>query len=246
MKLVLVRHGQSVWNEKNLFTGWTDVDLSDLGQEEAKTAGKLLLENNFDFDIVYTSYLKRAIHTTNHILDEMDRNWLPVTKAWELNERHYGALQGLNKKETAEQYGEEQVNIWRRSFDVLPPALDENDKHAPIHDVMYRDIVDKSVLPFTESLKETIERAVPYFENHIKVDMLNGKNVLIVAHGNSIRGLVKYFDSMSEEAIVDVNIPTGTPLVYEFDDTMKVIRHYYLGDQDAINEKMNAVKNQAK
>lgn len=244
-KLVLVRHGESEWNKLNLFTGWTDVDLSPKGHEEAAAAGKILKEEGYDFDICYTSYLKRAIHTLNHILDEMDRNWLPVIKSWKLNERHYGALQGLNKAETAEKYGEAQVKIWRRSFDVKPPELSADDERSALKQDMYRD-VDPSLLPANESLETTIERVVPFFNETIMKDMEAGKRVIIAAHGNSLRALVKYFDNLSNEEIIDVNIPTGTPLVYEFDDDFNVIRHYYLGDQDAINAKMNAVANQGK
>ena len=245
MKLVLIRHGESEWNKLNLFTGWTDVDLSEKGHEEAKNAGKLLKAEGYDFDICYTSYLKRAIHTLNHVLDEMDRTWLPVVKSWKLNERHYGALQGLNKSETAEKYGEEQVKIWRRSFNVTPPPLDPSDERAPINQDMFRD-VDKSVLPLTESLEITIERAVPFFNEVIKKDMEAGKRVIIAAHGNSLRALVKYFDNISDEDIIGVNIPTGTPLVYEFDDNFNAINHYYLGDQEALKAKMEAVANQGK
>ncbi len=245
MKLVLVRHGESEWNKLNLFTGWTDVDLSEKGHEEAKAAGKLLKAEGYDFDVCYTSYLKRAIHTLNHILDEMDRVWLPVNKTWKLNERHYGALQGLNKSETAEKYGEDQVKIWRRSFDVKPPVLEENDERNPANQAIYAG-VDKKELPLTESLETTIERVVPYFENVIKKDMEAGKKVIIAAHGNSLRALVKYFDNMSKEEILGVNIPTGVPLVYEFDDNFKVIKKYYLGDQEALAKKMAAVANQGK
>ena len=244
-KLVLVRHGESEWNKLNLFTGWYDVDLSEKGHEEAKNAGKLLKEEGYDFDVCYTSYLKRAIHTLEHILDEMDRNWLPVIKAWQLNERHYGALQGLNKAETAEKYGEEQVKIWRRSFDVKPPALEPSDERAPINQPMFRN-VDPAELPLHESLETTIERAVPYFENVIKKDMQAGKRVIIAAHGNSLRALVKYFDNISKEDIIGVNIPTGSPLVYEFDEDFNVIQSYYLGDQEALKAKMEAVANQGK
>ncbi len=245
MKLVLVRHGESEWNKKNLFTGWQDVDLSPQGHLEAEKAGALLQEEGYDFDICYTSYLKRAIHTLNHILDGLDRAWLPVVKTWKLNERHYGALQGLNKAETAAKYGEEQVKVWRRSFDVLPPALDPADERNPALQDMYRD-VDKKLLPLAESLKTTIERVVPYFESNIKKDMLAGKRVLIAAHGNSLRALVKYFEGLDDEAITKVNIPTGVPLVYEFDEDMKVISKKYLGDQTLIQQKMNVVANQGK
>ena len=245
MKLVLVRHGESEWNKLNLFTGWTDVDLSEKGHEEAAAAGKLLKAEGYDFDVCYTSYLKRAIHTLNHILDEMDRCWLPVTKTWKLHERHYGALQGLNKSETAEKYGEDQVKIWRRSFDVKPPMLEANDERNPANQAIYAS-VDPKELPLTESLETTIERVVPYFENVIKKDMKAGKRVIIAAHGNSLRALVKYFDNMSKEEILGVNIPTGVPLVYEFDDNFKVTKKYYLGDQEALAAKMAAVANQGK
>ncbi len=245
MKLVLVRHGESEWNKLNLFTGWHDVDLSEKGHEEAMQGGRILKEEGYDFDVAYTSYLKRAIHTLNHILDEMDRNWIPVNKAWQLNERHYGALQGLNKSETAEKYGEDQVKIWRRSFDVKPPALEPDSPEAPQNQEMFRN-VEKSVLPLHESLETTIERAVPYFNEVIKKDMQAGKRVIIAAHGNSLRALVKYFDNISDEDIIGVNIPTGVPLVYEFDDDFKAVNHYYLGDQEALKAKMEAVANQGK
>ena len=245
MKLVLVRHGESEWNKLNLFTGWTDVDLSEKGHEEAAAAGKLLKAEGYDFDVCYTSYLKRAIHTLNHILDEMDRVWLPVTKTWKLNERHYGALQGLNKSETAEKYGEEQVKIWRRSFDVKPPKLEATDERNPANQAIYASVNPKE-LPLTESLETTIERVVPYFEDVIKKDMKAGKRVIIAAHGNSLRALVKYFDKMSKDEILGVNIPTGVPLVYEFDDKFNVVNKYYLGDQAALAAKMAAVANQGK
>lgn len=245
MKLVLVRHGESEWNKQNLFTGWHDVDLSEKGHEEAKQGGKLLRDEGYDFDVAYTSRLKRAIHTLNHILDEMDRNWIPVNKAWQLNERHYGALQGLNKSETAAKYGEDQVKIWRRSFDVKPPELTPDSPEAPCNQEMYRD-VDRAVLPLHESLATTIERVVPFFNDVIKKDMEAGKRVIIAAHGNSLRALVKYFDNISDSDIIGVNIPTGVPLVYEFDDDFKTIRHYYLGDQEALKAKMEAVANQGK
>ena len=245
MKLVLIRHGESEWNRLNLFTGWTDVDLSEKGHEEAKAAGRLLKAEGYDFDVCYTSYLKRAIHTLDHVLDEMDRAWLPVVKSWKLNERHYGALQGLNKSETAEKYGEEQVKIWRRSFDVKPPALDPTDARAPLNQEMYRG-VGRALLPACESLETTIARVVPYFDEDIKPEMRSGKRVLIAAHGNSLRALVKVFDNISDADIVSVNIPTGTPLVYEFDDDFKVLRSYYLGDQEALKAKMEAVANQGK
>jgi len=245
MKLVLVRHGESEWNKENLFTGWTDIDLSDTGRREAATAGQVMKDNGYDFDICYTSYLKRAIHTLNLILDGLDREWLPVIKTWKLNERHYGALQGLNKAETAAKYGDEQVKIWRRSFDIQPPALAEDDERNPSNSLQYRADKD-AILPLTESLKDTIARTVPYFEEVIKPDIQEGKRVLIAAHGNSIRALVKYFDCLSEDEILEVNIPTGIPLVYEFDDNFSVMKKYYLGDEAAIAEQMNKVKNQGK
>ena len=245
MKLVLVRHGESEWNKLNLFTGWTDVDLSEKGHEEAKAAGRVLKAEGYDFDICYTSYLKRAIHTLNHVLDEMDRCWLPVVKTWKLNERHYGALQGLNKAETAAKYGEDQVKIWRRSFDVKPPELAPDDERSALKQAMYRD-VDPALLPANESLETTIERVIPFFEDTVKPAMKEGKRVIIAAHGNSLRALVKYLDNMTPDEIIGVNIPTGVPLVYEFDDNFNVLRHYYLGDQDAIAAKMQAVANQGK
>lgn len=243
MKLVLVRHGESEWNKQNLFTGWHDVDLSEKGHEEAKQGGKLLRDEGYDFDVAYTSRLKRAIHTLNHILDEMDRNWIPVNKAWQLNERHYGALQGLNKSETAEKYGEDQVKIWRRSFDVKPPALEEDDERNPAKQPAYK-YVDKYFLPLTESLETTIERVIPYYLETIVPEIRAGKSVLIAAHGNSLRALVKYLDNISDEDILGLNIPTGTPLVYELGDDFKAISHRYLGDQAAIEAKMKAVANQ--
>ena len=244
MQLVLARHGESIWNKENLFTGWTDVDLSEKGREEAKEAGKLLCDGKFDFDVCFTSYLKRAIHTLNIILEEMDREYLPVFKAWQLNERHYGALQGLNKAETAKKYGDIQVKLWRRSFDVAPPALAGDDERLPSLQTAYRD-VPASLLPLTESLKITIERVVPYFEKEIKPLMKMNKKVLIVAHGNSLRALVKYFENISSEDIVDVNIPTAVPLVYTFDSNFNVLSKSYLGDASSINEKINSVSKQA-
>ena len=243
MKLVLIRHGESEWNKANLFTGWTDVELSEKGVEEAKEAGHILKASGYDFDVCYTSYLKRAIHTLNYALDEMDRAWLPVNKSWKLNERHYGALQGLNKSETAEKYGEAQVKIWRRSFNIAPPALEESDERSPRNQEQYRN-EEKSELPLCESLEDTIARAVPFFNEVIAKDMKAGKRVLITAHGNSVRALVKYFENLSDDEITGVNIPTGVPLVYEFDEDLKFIKKYYLGDQEAIAAKMDAVAKQ--
>lgn len=227
MKLVLIRHGESEWNKANLFTGWTDVRLSEKGIVEAKEAGKILKEKGFNFDIAYTSYLTRAIHTLNYVLDEMALNWIPVYKSWRLNERHYGALQGLNKKETAEKYGDEQVLMWRRSFDVMPPALDPKDERSALSDPRYKKLEPKDI-PMHESLETTIKRVIPYFEESIRPEILKGEDVLIVAHGNSLRALVKYLEAMSDEAILEVNIPTGNPLVYEFDQDFKVINKYYM------------------
>lgn len=244
-RLVLVRHGESEWNKLNLFTGWTDVDLSENGHKEAIRAGQLLKDAGYDFDLAYTSYLKRAIHTLHHILDEMDLDWIEEHKSWRLNERHYGALQGLNKAETAEKYGDAQVKIWRRSFAVCPPALEQNDPRSPAKQKMYAGI-DPKLLPQTESLAITIQRVVPYFETEIKPQILAGRKVLIAAHGNSLRALVKYFDNISDEEIAGVNIPTGVPLVYEFDDQFHVMKHYYLGDQSEIQAKMKAVADQGK
>lgn len=245
IKLVLVRHGESEWNKKNLFTGWMDVDLSEKGHEEAAAAGQLLKAEGYDFDLCYTSYLKRAIHTLNHMLDEMDRAWLPVVKSWKLNERHYGDLQGKNKSEAAEKFGEEQVKIWRRSFDVKPPVLDDDDERSAKKQAMYRD-VDESFLPQNESLETTIARVIPYYLEEIKPQMKAGKRVVIAAHGNSLRALVMYLDKMSKEEVLGLNIPTATPLVYEFDDNLNPIKHYYLGDQEALKAKMEAVANQGK
>jgi 2,3-bisphosphoglycerate-dependent phosphoglycerate mutase len=245
IKLVLVRHGESEWNKKNLFTGWMDVDLSEKGHEEAAAAGQLLKAEGYDFDLCYTSYLKRAIHTLNHMLDEMDRAWLPVVKSWKLNERHYGDLQGKNKSEAAEKFGEDQVKIWRRSFDVKPPVLADDDERSAKKQPMYRD-VDESFLPQNESLETTIARVIPYYLEEIKPQMKAGKRIVIAAHGNSLRALVMYLDKMSKEEVLSLNIPTATPLVYEFDDNLNPIKHYYLGDQEALKAKMEAVANQGK
>ncbi|HML46936.1 MAG TPA: 2,3-diphosphoglycerate-dependent phosphoglycerate mutase [Clostridia bacterium] len=245
MTLVLLRHGESVWNKENLFTGWTDVELSDAGRREAAEAGKLLREQGLDFDLCYTSYLKRAIHTLNRALEAMDREWLPVIKSWKLNERHYGALQGLNKSETAAKYGEEQVHVWRRSFDIRPPLLEAGDERDPRTQPAYRD-VPEALLPLGESLKDTIARTMPYFTEEIVPQMRAGKRVLIAAHGNSLRALVKEFDRLSDEAIAGVNIPTGVPLVYEFAPDFAVLRKEYLGDLAAVAAKMEKVAGQGK
>lgn len=244
-QLVLIRHGESEWNKANLFTGWTDVDLSQQGHQEAIQAGKTLKEEGFVFDVCYTSVLKRAIHTANHVLEELDQEWIPVIKNYKLNERHYGALQGLNKSETAEKYGEEQVKIWRRSFDVQPPALQADDKRNAALQNMYRNI-DPKELPLTESLKDTIARVIPYFESVIQKDILEGKKVLIAAHGNSLRALFKYLNDVSNEEIVEINIPTGIPLIMNLDENLKAVSYHYLGNADVIQKKMDEVKNQGK
>lgn len=243
IKLVLIRHGESEWNKLNLFTGWTDVELSEKGVEEAKNGGKLLKEGGYSFDVCYTSYLKRAIHTAWHVLDGVDEAYIPVIKDWHLNERHYGALQGLNKAETAAKYGAEQVHQWRRSFDIAPPELEADDPRNPANQVQYKG-VDPKVLPLNESLKDTIARVVPYYNDVIVPEIKAGKKVLIAAHGNSLRALVKYLDNISDADIAGLNIPTGVPLVYELDEDLKPIKHYYLGDQEKIAAKINAVKNQ--
>lgn len=244
-KLVLIRHGESTWNKENRFTGWTDVDLSEKGIEEAKEAGKLLKEQGYIFDYAFTSVLKRALRTLWIVLDEMDLLWIPVEKNWRLNERHYGALQGLNKAETAEKYGEEQVLAWRRSYDVPPPALDMDDDRFPGNDPRYASL-NHEELPYTECLKDTVTRVVPYWENHIVPALQEGKRIVIAAHGNSLRALVKYLDNVSDEEIVELNIPTGIPLVYELDDNLKPLKHYYLGDEEAVKKAMEAVKKQGK
>ncbi len=230
IKLVLVRHGESIWNKENKFTGWTDVELSDEGIEYAKKAGKILYDNGFDFDIVYTSVLKRAIDTLYYIANEMKDIDLTIKRSYKLNERHYGALQGLNKKDTADKYGEEQVHIWRRSYDVQPPALTVTDSRYPGNDPLYRNL-DKSKLPLTESLKDTVKRVVEYYKEEIEPNIINKKSVMIVAHGNSLRGLIKYLDNISDEDIMGVEIPTGIPLIYELDDNLKPLKHYYLQEK---------------
>lgn len=244
-KLVLVRHGQSAWNLENRFTGWTDVDLTDLGKAEAAEAGKLLKEAGYDFDVAYTSVLKRAIKTLGIIQDVMNLDWLPVIRAWQLNERHYGALQGLNKAETAEKFGEAQVKVWRRSYDVPPPALELTDERHPKFDRRYASLTSEQ-LPATESLKITLERVLPYWNTALVPEIKAGKRLLVVAHGNSIRALVKYLDNISESEITELNIPTGLPLVYELDKDLKPIKNYYLGDPEEAAKKAAAVANQGK
>jgi 2,3-bisphosphoglycerate-dependent phosphoglycerate mutase len=244
-KFVLVRHGQSIWNLENRFTGWTDVDLTELGKAEAAEAGKLLKDGSYDFDVAYTSVLKRAIKTLFVVQDEMDRHWLPVIRAWQLNERHYGSLQGLNKTEMAEKFGEAQVKIWRRSYDVPPPALELTDERHPKFDRRYASLTPEQ-LPATESLKITLDRVLPYWNSILAPEIKSGKRVLVVAHGNSIRALVKYLDNISESEITELNIPTGLPLVYELDKDLKPIKNYYLGDPEEAAKKAAAVANQGK
>ncbi len=243
--LVLIRHGESVWNKENRFTGWKDVPLSDRGHDEAERAGQLLLDEGFEFDVAYTSVLKRAIRTLWHVLEEMDLMWIPVIRNWKLNERHYGALQGLNKAETAAQHGDDQVLVWRRSYDIPPPALDKSDKRWPGHDRRYAGL-DASDIPTTECLKDTVERVVPYWEQEIAPKIKAGQRVLIAAHGNSLRALVKHLDGIGDDEIVGVNIPTGMPLVYKLDANLKPISRQYLGDAAAVEKAMAAIANQGK
>jgi len=244
-KLVLLRHGESEWNRQNRFTGWTDVDLSVQGVVEAEKAGNLLKDNNFTFDIAYTSVLKRGIRTLWIVLDKMDLMWIPVFRSWRLNERHYGALQGLYKSKLAAELGEEQVLIWRRSYDTPPPTLKTSDPRYPGNDKRYEDLESKEI-PLTECLKDTVERFLPYWHDIIAPTIKSGKNILISAHGNSLRALVKYLDNVSEDEIVKLNIPTGIPLIYELNDDLKPIQHYYLGDPEAVKKATEAVANQGK
>jgi 2,3-bisphosphoglycerate-dependent phosphoglycerate mutase len=244
-KVVLLRHGESVWNMENRFTGWTDVDLTQRGAEEARRAGEALTEAGFVFDCAYTSVLKRAIRTLWLALERMDLMWIPVHHSWRLNERHYGALQGLNKAETAEKFGEEQVLLWRRSYDLPPPALARDDPRHPRSDPRYADLAE-SELPLTECLKDTVARFLPYWSATIAPEVLRGRRVIIVAHGNSLRALIKYLDGVSDQKIVGLNVPTGRPLVYELDAGLKPVRSYYLGDQAEIEAAMRAVADQAR
>jgi 2,3-bisphosphoglycerate-dependent phosphoglycerate mutase len=244
-KLVLLRHGESVWNKENLFTGWTDVDLSEKGREEAKEAGRLLKEQGYIFDLAYTSVLKRAIRTLWITLDEMDLMWIPVTLHWRLNERHYGALQGLNKAQTAAKYGEQQVKVWRRSYDIQPPALNPTDPRFPGKDPRYQGLAQEQ-LPLTECLKDTVARFLPCWHQLIAPTVRSGKRVLITAHGNSLRALVKYLDDVPDADIVELNIPTGMPLVYELDNDLRPLDNYYLGDAERVKQAMEAVASQGK
>ncbi|GMO67615.1 MAG: 2,3-diphosphoglycerate-dependent phosphoglycerate mutase [Endomicrobiia bacterium] len=244
-RVVLVRHGESVWNKENRFTGWSDVDLSEKGNEETLIAGEQLKKDGFTFDLAYTSVLKRAIKTLWNIVNKMDLVWIPVVKSWKLNERHYGALQGLNKAEIAAKYGEDRVKIWRRSYDTPPMPLNENDERCPGKDVRYSMIL-KSELPLTECLKDTVFRVVPYWKEEISPQIKSGKKIIIVAHGNSLRALVKYLNNISDNDIVSLNIPTAMPLVYELDENLKPIKNYYLSDPDTVRKAMEAIVNQGK
>ncbi len=244
-KLVLMRHGESTWNLQNRFTGWKDVDLTERGVEEARRAGRLLLDQGFDFDLAFTSLLTRAIRTLWLVQEEMDRRWIPVTKHWRLNERHYGALQGLNKAETAAKFGDQQVLVWRRSYDVPPPALTGDDERSPAYDPRYAALLPEE-LPVTECLKDTVLRVVPYWQMEIAPQIRAGRQVIIAAHGNSLRALIKHLDHVSDDAIVGLNIPTAVPLVYELSDDLKPLRNYYLGDQSAVAKAQAAIANQGK
>lgn len=244
-RIVLLRHGESTWNKENRFTGWTDVDLTAKGMAEANKAGELLKENGFNFDQAYTSYLKRAVKTLNCALDKLNQDWVPVEKSWRLNEKHYGALQGLNKSETAARYGDEQVLVWRRSYDIAPHALEEDDPRNPRFENRYRNVPDAD-LPRTESLKETIERIMPYWKCVIFPRLKTANELLVVAHGNSLRGIIKHLKHISDEDIVNLNLPTAVPYVFEFDDDLNLVNDYFLGDPEEIRKLMEAVANQGK
>ena len=244
-KLVLIRHGESTWNLENRFTGWTDVDLTETGVEQAKQAGRLLKAEGYDFDVAYTSVLKRATRTLWHTLDELDRTWLPVVHSWRLNERHYGGLQGLNKGETAKKYGDEQVLVWRRSYDTPPPPLEANDPRSERGDIRYAKLPPEQI-PLTECLKDTVARVLPFWNESMAPAIRSGRRIVVAAHGNSIRALVKYLDGVSDSDIVGLNIPNGIPLVYELDDDLKPLRHYYLGDAEAVARAAAAVASQGK
>jgi 2,3-bisphosphoglycerate-dependent phosphoglycerate mutase len=245
-KLVLIRHGQSTWNQENLFTGWTDVDLSERGVSEGKEAGKRLKEAGFDFRYSYTSLLTRAIKTLNYVLEEMDLMWIPVEKTWRLNEKHYGNLQGMNKKESVEKFGEEQVLTWRRSYDVRPPAIPLDDSRHPAHDPRYQNISEKEAQPGTESLRDTVERIVPFWESNIKKKLKTCKEVLISAHGNSLRGIIKYLKEISNQDIISLEIPTGIPYIFEFDANFNLVKDYFLADAETMKKLTDEVKNQIK
>jgi 2,3-bisphosphoglycerate-dependent phosphoglycerate mutase len=245
VKMILLRHGESIWNEANRFTGWTDVDLSEKGVQEARQAGRVFREGGYVFDLALSSLLMRAIRTLNIVLDELGQQTIPVRYSWRLNERHYGALQGLNKVETARKYGDDQVLIWRRSYDVRPPGLCSSDPRWPGYEDKYQNLDDDD-LPLTESLKDVVERFLPYWHEEMAPELRAGKRLLVSAHGNSLRALVKYLDNISDEKIVKLNIPTGIPLVYELDDNLKPIRHYYLGNAEAVEKATQAVADQGK
>jgi 2,3-bisphosphoglycerate-dependent phosphoglycerate mutase len=244
-RLVLLRHGESVWNRDNRFTGWVDVDLSDLGIEEAREAGQVLKSNGYNFDVAFTSYLKRAIRTCWIVLDEMDLMWIPVLKTWRLNEKHYGMLQGMNKKEMAAKYGEEQILLWRRSYDIPPAPLDYNDERHPRFELKYKSLTSDEI-PATEALKNTVERLLPYWNNEIITTLRGSTDVLVSAHGNSLRAIVKILKDISDEDIVRLNLPTGIPYVFEFDDDLNQVKDYFIGDEEEIKKKMEKVANQAK
>jgi 2,3-bisphosphoglycerate-dependent phosphoglycerate mutase len=245
-RLVLIRHGESVWNKENRFTGWTDVDLSERGMQEAKEAGKKMKDKGFAFKYAYTSYLKRAIKTLNTALEEMDLLWIPTEKTWKLNEKHYGMLQGLNKREMVEKYGEEQVLIWRRSYDVRPPELEVTDERHPKNDARYQGIRDMAATPGTEALMDTVNRILPFWQDNIEKKLRENKEVIIAAHGNSLRAIVKYLKNISNEDIVSLNLPTGIPYVFEFDENMKLIKDYFLADEETLKKLMEEVANQGK
>lgn len=245
-KLVLIRHGESTWNKENRFTGWTDVDLSERGLKEAAEAGKILKEKGFEFKFAYTSFLKRAIKTLNIMLEEMDLLWIPVEKSWRLNEKHYGLLQGLNKRETVEKYGDEQVLLWRRSYDVRPPQLEESDDRHPINDIRYKNIGEEGSAPATEALCDTVDRIVPYWENEISKSLQKYQEIVVAAHGNSLRGIIKYLKNISDEDIISLNLPTGIPYVFEFDKDMNLTKDYFLADEETLKKLMDEVANQGK
>jgi 2,3-bisphosphoglycerate-dependent phosphoglycerate mutase len=245
-RLVLIRHGESLWNKENRFTGWTDVDLSEKGMQEAREAGKTMKEQGFVFKYAYTSVLKRAIKTLGILLDEMNLLWIPVEKSWRLNEKHYGTLQGLNKRETVEQYGEEQVLIWRRSYNISPPPLDLNDNRHPKNDIRYHGIDDENATPATEALVDTINRIIPYWENNIRTKLIENKEIIIAAHGNSLRAIVKYLKNIDDDAIIKLNIPTGIPYVFEFDDKLNLLKDHFLADETRLAKLMEEVANQGK
>lgn len=245
-RLVLIRHGQSTWNEENLFTGWTDVDLTERGINEGKEAGKRLKEAGFNFKFAYTSYLKRAIKTLNYVLEEMDLMWIPVEKTWRLNEKHYGDLQGMNKRETVEKFGSEQVLLWRRSYDVRPPAIPLEDNRHPAHDPRYANLTESGAQPGTEALIDTVERIVPYWENTIKESLIEYGEIVVAAHGNSLRGIIKHLKNISDTDIISLNLPTGIPYIFEFDADFNLQKDYFLADEETLRQLMEEVANQTK